>query len=166
MIVVTISPSCEDSNRRTAQATWLVPEGHRSCGTAPDSHRLRYLPYHPAEGPGRAIIPRARAASGTRAPRLSEMRPEYTRFRASGRARCKPDAKPAGLAQTVTGSNRGLTRPGPGQTPVRPGLTPTMTDLAPGLQKAHGYAFSRARACMAEASSASSPAPVVADSWR
>src|SRR5437870_9732820 len=24
-----------------AQATWLVPEGHRSCGTAPDSHRLR-----------------------------------------------------------------------------------------------------------------------------
>jgi molybdenum cofactor synthesis domain-containing protein len=39
------------------QATWLVPEGHRSCGTAPDSHRLRCGTSAGVYVPGCARIP-------------------------------------------------------------------------------------------------------------
>src|SRR5204862_4466140 len=39
------------------QATWLVPEGHRSCGTAPDSHRLRCDTPAGVYEPGCARIP-------------------------------------------------------------------------------------------------------------
>src|SRR5262249_56316420 len=41
----------------TTQATWLVPEGHCSCGTAPDSHRLRCGTSAGVYEPGYARIP-------------------------------------------------------------------------------------------------------------
>ena len=44
VMITMISPSCEDSNRPSGAGDLARPGGHRSCGTAPGSHRLRCSP--------------------------------------------------------------------------------------------------------------------------
>ena len=42
-------PSSEGASQTGEKASWLVPEGLHSCGTAPDSHRTSLHTRHPGK---------------------------------------------------------------------------------------------------------------------
>ena len=43
------------------QASGLIPRGHHRCGTAPESHRLRWAPHHPGATRDSGTLPQAMA---------------------------------------------------------------------------------------------------------